>query len=148
MRQTRTVIRSSVTEIKREEKSSNLKRRKICDRLTSSRIILPNQSPGSGREKKGRPTQSLFHTGLPQCSSSLKGPALKSLGDMEETRIVQQENPEGKNSVIKGESETKTKYVEVSLCIDLSSETVTPGKYDQRVIVTPLLLLLLCCGCL
>ena len=48
MRHTRTVIRSSVTEIKREKKRSNLKRRKICDRLTSSRIIRSNQSPGSG----------------------------------------------------------------------------------------------------
>lgn len=50
---TRALIRSSVAERKRGKKSC-LKRRKICDRLTSSRIIRPNQSPGSGWEREVR----------------------------------------------------------------------------------------------
>jgi len=47
-------------------------------------------------DKKSRPAQILLRTGLPQCSGSLKGPALKSFDDTEETRIVQQGKPEGK----------------------------------------------------
>jgi hypothetical protein len=47
--------------------------------------------------RKRGPGQILLRAGLPQCSSSLKGPALVSFGDREETRIERQEQPEGKN---------------------------------------------------